>query len=56
MYSVDSLKRTIIDINAYKLQTSLSERVVVNGHGCHTTLAKEDQDKSPIKQDLLLTF
>ena len=47
---------------------SLSERVIVDGHGCHTGLhfgvkAKENQDKVPtfywltklyIKQDLLL--
>ena len=38
--------------HAYKLQPSLSERVIVDGHGCHTTLhfgvkAKENQDKVP---------
>ena len=38
--------------NAYKLQPSLSERVIVDGHGCHTALhfgvkAKENQDKVP---------
>ena len=37
---------------AYKLQASLSERVVVYGHGCHTALHfdvkdKENQDKVP---------
>ena len=35
-----------------KLQPSLSERVIVDGHGCHTALhfgvkAKENQDKVP---------
>ena len=35
-----------------KLQPSLSESVVVDGHGCHTALhsgvkAKENQDKGP---------
>ena len=30
------LKREIVDTNAYKLQASLSERIVVNEHGCHT--------------------
>ena len=39
-----------IDTNAYKLQASLSERVVANVNGCHTALhfgvkAKENQDK-----------
>ena len=39
--------------HAYKLQPSLSERVIVDGHGCHTTLhfgvkAKENQDKVPM--------
>ena len=36
----------------YKLQPSLSEKVIVDGHGCHTALhfgvkAKENQDKVP---------
>ena len=39
--------------NAYKLLPSLSERVIVDGHGCHTAIhfdvkAKENQDKVPI--------
>ena len=28
----------LVDTNAYKLQPSLSERVIVDGHGCHTAL------------------
>ena len=41
-----------VDTYAYKLQPSLSERVIVDGHGCHTALhfgvkAKENQDKVP---------
>ena len=28
----------IVDTNAYKLQPSLSERVIFDGHGCHTAL------------------
>ena len=41
----------LVDTNAYKLQPSLSERVIVDGHGCHTALhfgvkAKENQTKS----------
>ena len=63
MYYINTLKRELVDTNAYKLQPSLSERVIVDGHGCHT--AKENQDKvptlywlpklhkTPIKQDLL---
>ena len=52
MYYVNTLKRELVDTNAYKLQPSLSERVIVDGHGCHTTLhfgvkAKENQDKVP---------
>ena len=40
----------VIDTNAYKMQPSLSERVIVDGYGCHTALhfavrAKENQDK-----------
>ena len=68
-YYINTLKRELVDTTAYKLQPSLSERVVVNGHGYHTALhfkAKENQDKVPtlywspklhkkhIKQDLLL--
>ena len=42
----------LIDTNSYKLQASLSERVVVVGHGCHTALnvgikAKENLDRLP---------
>ena len=44
--------RELVDTNAYRLQPSLSERVIVDGHGCHTALhfgvkAKENQDKVP---------
>ena len=42
----------VLVTNAYKLQPSLSEKVIVDGHGCHTALhfgvkAKENQDKVP---------
>ena len=52
MYYINTLKRELVDTNAYKLQLSLSERVIVDGHGCHTALhfgvnAKENQDKVP---------
>ena len=52
MYYINTLKRELADTNAYKLQPSLSERVIVDGHGCHTALhfgvkAKENQDKVP---------
>ena len=45
-------KRELVDTNAYKLLPSLRERVIVDGHGCHTALhfgvkAKENQDKVP---------
>ena len=48
----NTLKRELVDTNAYKLQPSLSEMVIVDGHGCHTALhfgvkAKENQDKVP---------
>ena len=36
MYYINTLKRELVDTNAYKLQPSLSERVVVDGHYCHT--------------------
>ena len=52
MYYINTLKRKLVDTNAYKLQPSLSERLIVDGHGYHTTLyfgvkAKENQDKVP---------
>ena len=42
----------LVDTNAYKLQPFLSERVIIDWHGCHTALhfgvkTKEDQDKVP---------
>ena len=41
-----------VDTNAYKLQPSLSERVIVDGHGCNAALnfgvkAEENKDKVP---------
>ena len=52
LYYINTLKRELVDTNAYKLQPSLSERVIVVWHGCHTALhfgvkAKENQDKVP---------
>ena len=52
MYYINTLKRELVDTNAYKLQHSLGERVIVDGHDCHTALhfgvkAKENQDKVP---------
>ena len=52
MYYINTLNRELVDTNAYKLQPSLSERVIVDGHGCQTALhfgvkAKENQDKVP---------
>ena len=52
MYYIDTFKRDLFYTDVYKLQASLIERVVVDGHGCHTALhfgekAKENQDKVP---------
>ena len=38
LYYINTLKRELIDTDAYKLQPSLSERVIVDGHGCHRFL------------------
>ena len=35
LYYINTLKRELVDTNACKLQPSLSERVIVDGHGCH---------------------
>ena len=47
-----TLIRELVDTNVYKLQPSLSERVVVDCHCCHTAQhfgvkSKENQDKVP---------
>ena len=52
LHYINTLKRELVDTNAYKLQPSLSERVIVDRHGCHTAVhfgvkAKENQDKDP---------
>ena len=52
LYYSNTLKRELVDTNAYKLQPSLCERVIVDGHGCNTAIhfgvkAKENQDKVP---------
>ena len=52
LYYGDTLKRELIDTNAYTLHASLSDRFAVDGHGCYTAQhlgvkAKENQDKIP---------
>ena len=52
LYCINTHKRELVDSNAYKLLPSLSERVIVDGHGCLTALhfgvkAEENQDKVP---------
>ena len=52
LYYINTLKCELVDSHAYKLQPSLSERVIVDWHGCQTALhfgvkAKENQDKVP---------
>ena len=52
MYYINTLKRELVETNTYKLQPSLSERVVVDGPNCHIVLhfgtkAEENQDKVP---------
>ena len=49
-YYIYTLKRELVDTSAYKLQPSLSEMVIVDGHGCHAALhfgvkAEENQEK-----------
>ena len=38
LYDINPLKHERIDVNAYKLQPSLSERVIVDRQVCHTAL------------------
>ena len=50
MYYINTLRRELVHTNAYKLRPPLSERVIVDGHGCHAALdvgvkAKGNQDK-----------
>ena len=50
IYHINTHKRELVDTNAYKLQPSSSERVVVERHDFHTALhlgveSKENQDK-----------
>ena len=37
LFYINTLKE-LVDTNAYKLLPSLSERVIVDDHGCHTSL------------------
>ena len=51
-WSLPDCKRELVETNAYQLQSSMSERVVVDGHGCHTALhfgvkAEETQGRVP---------
>ena len=52
MYYISTLKRGLVDANAYRLQPSLNERVIVGGRGCRAALrfgvkAKENLDRVP---------
>ena len=49
LYYINTRKRELVDTDAYKSQPSLSERVIVDGHGCHTALhfGVKNQDKVP---------
>ena len=38
MYYINTLKCELVNTNACNVQPSLSERVIVDGHGCHTAL------------------
>ena len=38
LFYINTLKCELVDTYAYKLQPSLSERVIVDGHGSHTAL------------------
>ena len=49
---INALRRGLVGTNACKLRPSLSEGVIVGGHGCHTALhfgvrARENQDRVP---------
>ena len=54
MYYIDTLKREYIDTNAYKTAGFLSDRVVVDGHGCHTALHFGVKTKENIRLKLEL--
>ena len=46
------MKHDLIGANTYKLQASLTEKVIVDGYGCQTALtfsvkAKENKDNVP---------
>ena len=52
LYYINTLRRGLVGTNAYKLRPSLSERVIVDGHGCHAALhfgvkAKGSRDRVP---------
>ena len=52
LYYINTLKRELVNTNAYKVWPSLSESVIVDGHCCHKALhfglkAEENQDKVP---------
>ena len=38
LHYINTLKRELVDNSAFKLQSSLSEMVIVDRHGCHTAL------------------
>ena len=51
---IDTLKRELIDTNAYKLHASMTERIVFDGHGCQITLKFGFKTKENLNKVLLL--
>ena len=47
LYYINTLKRELVDTNAYKLQPSLSKRAIVDGHGCHSPTFRCQSSRKP---------
>ena len=48
--------RELIGTHAYKLQPSLSERMIVDGHGCHTVINFGVKANLKIKQSFYVVL
>ena len=53
---MNTLNRELVGMHAYKLQPSLSERMIVYGHGCHTFINFGVKANLKIKQSFYVVL
>ena len=53
---MNTLNRELVGTHAYKVQPSLSENMIVDGHGCHTVINFGVKANLKIKQSFYVVL